>query len=354
MKILRPLASAVILAAALAACSPSPKVTVGGDPVLKHITLDDSRVGANAPDGSTAWIDPTGAVEIDGKPVTLTAGQRALALQYHAEAMALQAEAVAMGKAGIAMAGKTLGNVASGLLSGNPDEIGGKVETDAGALEAKAMQLCQRVGKLQTAQDALAGALPAFAPYATIDDHQDDECAGHTTVRHGSASGPSDSDLLAAASAGDHDAVRRLVEQGADVDARVRGDGTALIQAAKRGDLAIVDELLRLGADANQASRGDGNPLIAASAAGRTDVVERLLAAGADVNGVVAGDETALINAARRGHLDVVKLLVDRGADVNLGVTADFGKWRSPLNQASDGAVRDYLISQGAVADKKA
>lgn len=147
--------------------------------------------------------------------------------------------------------------------------------------------------------------------------------------------------------------VRRLVERGADIDAAVRGDGTALIRAAAHGDLAMVEELIRLGADVNHASRGDGNPLIVAAKGGHTDIVARLVAAGADVNGVVAGDETPLINAARGGHLHVVTLLVEHGADVNQGVVVDLVRWRSPLNQAANDRVRDYLASKGAVADRK-
>src|SRR3546814_7311711 len=77
-----------------------------------------------------------------------------------------------------------------------------------------------------------------------------------------------------------------------------------------------------------------------AARAGNDDVVARLIEAGADPDAIVPDDETPLINAAREGHLQTVQYLVEHGADVNLGVTADFGEWRSPLNQASDEAVR--------------
>ncbi len=146
--------------------------------------------------------------------------------------------------------------------------------------------------------------------------------------------------------------VRKLVASGVAVDARVPGDGTALIVASKRGDLAMVEQLLELGARPDQASVGDGNPLIAAAHAGHLNVVERLIAAGANVNGIVVHDETPLINAARRGHLPVVTSLVEHGADVNLGVVADAGQWRSPLNQSSTQAIRSYLSSNGAVLRK--
>lgn len=158
--------------------------------------------------------------------------------------------------------------------------------------------------------------------------------------------------LLAAAKAGDAATVRRLARSGVDIDARVLGDGTALIQAVSARNLSTVDTLLALGADPNRAALGEGNPLIVAARLGAQPIVERLVHAGADVNRVVTYDETPLINAARAGHLATVEYLVARGADVNLGMVADgwLGRWRSPLNQARDPAVRAYLIRRGAVA----
>jgi ankyrin repeat protein len=100
---------------------------------------------------------------------------------------------------------------------------------------------------------------------------------------------------------------------------------------------------------------GEGIPLLIAPGLGYQSIVERLVEAGADVN-LVDTDyaETPLIVASREGHLTTVKYLVGHGANVNQGVMADWeGRWRSPLNQASDPAVRDYLISQGATAERQ-
>lgn len=375
MKTRHAFACALLCFAALSGCS-RPTVHVNRDSVLQHISIQSDRVGAKALDGTMAWIDATGALTIDGNPVELTADQRALASRYQATAIGLRGDGIAVGEAGAAVAGKAVSSVIQGLASGKPDDIGPKIEAEAKNIEAKAMLLCQRVGELQATQDALAASLPAFKPYARMTEHDNIECgrdedpeAVRTAVRNdiretirstirntvrgrsnGGAESPS-SALISAADTGDVAAVARLVAEGADVNVRIRGDGTALIRAAAHGDLAVVDELIRLGADVNRASRGDGNPLIAAASAGHQDVVERLLEAGADVDAIVPGDETALINAARHGHLEIVRLLVAKGADVNLGVSADLGRWRSPLNEASDGAVRDFLRSRGAVAN---
>ena len=167
MKTAQALACGLLLTVALAGCNRS-TVEINGNSVLQHITLQDGRVGANAPGGATAWIDATGALAIDGKDVDLSAEQRALTSKYYAVAMGLRSDGIAVGKAGAAVAGKAVGSVIEGLASGNPDEIGKKIEAEAKIVEAKAMQLCQRVGELQSAQDALTKSLPAFAPYATI------------------------------------------------------------------------------------------------------------------------------------------------------------------------------------------
>lgn len=357
MKTSHSLTCALLLAVALAGCN-RPTVHVNGNSVLQHITIQADRVGANAPDGTTAWIDATGALTIDDQPFELNEEQRALTTSYHATAMGLRSDGVAVGKAGAAVAGKAVSSVIQGLAGGNPDEIGPKIEAEARNIEAQAMRLCRRLGELQATQDAIAASLPAFAPYATIRGNEFDDCtagASQSRTQSGPDQGesiPSAGTLIAAVDAGDLDAVQRLIGQGADANARVRGDGTALIRAAKRGDLAIVEELLSQGADVDLASRGDGNPLIAAAMAGHRDVVARLLAADARVDAIVPGDETALINAARQGHLEIVKQLIGHGANVNLGVKADLGQWRSPLNQAREGAVHDYLLSQGALAKK--
>ncbi len=338
------------LATALAGCQPN--VSVDGNSVTQHITLEDGRVGANAPDGGIAWVDSDGGLRIDGEQVGLSARQRALALQYYAEALGLKADALAIAEAGKDMATVAVSSVVTELLAGNPDGIDGKVEAEARKIEASAMQLCRRVDSLHAAQEALALEVPAFASYATIEENEDDCQSRNSADAENSAarlSGGDATSLVEAVKDGRADDVRQLVSAGVDVDAQVRGDGTALIMAARHGNLEIIDLLIELGADPDHASRGDGNPLIIASMTGHAEAVERLLDAGADANAIVPYDETALINAAREGHLDIVTLLVEQNADVNLGVEADFGQWRSPLNQARDQSIRAYLVSQGAV-----
>lgn len=175
MTITRILILASLIAIA-AGCSQQPDTSGTHVSVMEHITLQDDRVGANAPDGKTAWIDRDGRLEIDGETVALNEAQRALTLQYYTQAMTLRDDGMAVGKAGAALAGDVIGEVAKGLASGNPDQIGDKIEARAGTVEAKAMELCQGIGDLQATQDAIASSLPAFAPYATIDESVAADC----------------------------------------------------------------------------------------------------------------------------------------------------------------------------------
>lgn len=175
MKITQSLAFALLLALALAGCNRS-TVTIDGKSGMKHLTIQSDRVGVKAADGSSAWIDASGGITIDNEVVELSAAQRTQAMKYFTAATGVRSDGLAVGKAGAAVAGKAVTSVIQGLASGNPDDIGPKIEAEAKTIEAKAMLLCQRVGELRSAQDALAHSLPAFAPYATITIANTEDC----------------------------------------------------------------------------------------------------------------------------------------------------------------------------------
>ncbi|HET9446800.1 MAG TPA: ankyrin repeat domain-containing protein [Steroidobacteraceae bacterium] len=162
------------------------------------------------------------------------------------------------------------------------------------------------------------------------------------------------SELVEAIADGDRDTAVALINNGADIDRVVLGDGSPLILAARTGDLPMVNLLLERGAQVDIAVRGDGSPLIVASGRGNLEIMTALVERGADVNGFVPGDETPLINAARAGKLEAVRYLVSKGADVNLAVPAESmpgAEIRSPLGEAlkhEHRSVADYLRSQGA------
>ena len=92
---------------------------------------------------------------------------------------------------------------------------------------------------------------------------------------------------------------------------------TLLHRAAHGGRLSEVKRLLEAGADVN-AKDNDGNPpLHLASNYGHAEVVKILLEAGANVDAKGNYRETPLHMASYYGHAEVVKVLLASGAKVN-------------------------------------
>jgi ankyrin repeat protein len=133
--------------------------------------------------------------------------------------------------------------------------------------------------------------------------------------------------LMLAAAAGKAEVVSVLLDSGAKIDAVDSERDTALIFAARTGERKVLQYLLDSGADVNAEGSVAGTALIVAAGGGYLDVVHALLARGAEVNakarswkgqnGDFRGGITALINASDHGRIDVVKLLINSGAEVN-------------------------------------
>ena len=130
----------------------------------------------------------------------------------------------------------------------------------------------------------------------------------------------SDSPITEAARRGDAQAVRSLLDRGADVNA-AQGDGmTALHWAAERGHAEVVGVLLSAPADVEAKTRiGSYTPLHVASRRGHAAIVVSLLEAGADPDVVTtnSGATPLHLAAAAIGGADAVVVLLAYGADAN-------------------------------------
>ncbi|MBA2663111.1 MAG: ankyrin repeat domain-containing protein [Bradymonadaceae bacterium] len=95
---------------------------------------------------------------------------------------------------------------------------------------------------------------------------------------------------------------------------------TPLLRAASKGDLDRVKTLLDAGAAVDDASALDSStPLIAAAAGGHTDVVALLLERGANVNATNFQAYSPLsIALSNQVDARIALMLVERGADVNV------------------------------------
>lgn len=91
-----------------------------------------------------------------------------------------------------------------------------------------------------------------------------------------------------------------------------------LKNAAARGDINAVKALLDKGADVNEWDFGTA--LMTAAFRGHTDVVKLLIDRGADVNAMFQLGGSALGLAAEEGHADIVKLLIVKGADIDSAI----------------------------------
>jgi ankyrin repeat protein len=123
--------------------------------------------------------------------------------------------------------------------------------------------------------------------------------------------------LIDAVRKGDKDAVRALLDGGADVNSSQPDGATALAWAVYREDRDLAELLIRAGADVNAANVNGVTPLSLACTNRDPRSVEMLLKAGADTEAASWTGETPLMTASRTGSIEVARLLVAHGANVN-------------------------------------
>src|SRR5262249_59703013 len=87
-----------------------------------------------------------------------------------------------------------------------------------------------------------------------------------------------------AIAANDSSMVKKLLDSGADVNAKFGDSSTVLMGAAQAGQIEIVRALLAAGASVNAQTRDGTTALLVAAQAGRAPIVRGLIDAGADVN----------------------------------------------------------------------
>lgn len=163
------------------------------------------------------------------------------------------------------------------------------------------------------------------------------------------AAPPPDSPVADAAMRDDIEAVRSLLEEGAEVNMAQSDGMTALHWAAELGNVDLVRLLVDAGADLEAPTRiGDLTPLHIGAELGQSGTVRALLEAGANAESRNANGTTPLHFAALSGNVEIVEALTDHGADVN----AREARWgQTPLMFAASRnrvPAIDALIGRGA------
>lgn len=115
---------------------------------------------------------------------------------------------------------------------------------------------------------------------------------------------------------GQNDSARRLVQHGADVNARDSNDVSPLMYAIGTHNSEMLALLVRKDADLEALSvQTKMTPLILAVEIGDTDAMMILLKNGLNINRTNHEGYTPLMAAAESGRARVVEVLLDRGAE---------------------------------------
>jgi ankyrin repeat protein len=162
--------------------------------------------------------------------------------------------------------------------------------------------------------------------------------------------------VIAAMVPGSRETLERLFQRGGRVNAEV-GGYTALMAAAYSGDFDAVRWLVEHGADVKARTDAGCTALNGAAIAGNAGIVKLLLDHGADPNiryeepETIGDFQTPALNAAWHGHADCLRVLMDHGANINIhGGPFE----RSPLlcaaTTGSEETIR-LLLAKGANAE---
>ena len=187
---MRILVSTLLLALPLAAC------TDQGTDAAKSLSDTGSSIGRSVQEATdkarremstgnfklsvdglpTAEITPAGALLIEGKDVVTTPAQRVQLLEYRHQVEGIALAGMDIGVAGANLGVKAAGEALKGVFSGQTEGIEQRVNAEADKLKVQAKGLCDKLPAMLATQQALAASLPAFAPYATMDQTDVDGC----------------------------------------------------------------------------------------------------------------------------------------------------------------------------------
>lgn len=143
----------------------------------------EAHVGRDLP---KAEITPAGDLLIAGEAVEIDAEQRQRLLEHRAHIVAIAQAGVALGVQGAQLGVEAAGGAISSLLTGKGEAFEARMQAEAARIDDQALQLCDLLPPLLASQQALAAALPAFAPYATMDSSSIDRCRARDGRQSGS------------------------------------------------------------------------------------------------------------------------------------------------------------------------
>lgn len=153
----------------------------------------------------------------------------------------------------------------------------------------------------------------------------------------------------------------RLLDAGADINARDDGQRTPLHLAAMNASAGSIELLLERGAELEATDGYANTPLHLAARADNHDAIDLLIKKGANLTAVNDEGNTPLHVAAKSFRPSACKQLINAGADANVGNAEDMtpllvaaaSKKEAPEIDALLVKVADVLLSGGADANRK-
>lgn len=123
-----------------------------------------------------AEITPQGDLLIAGERIAINDVQRKLLLEHRTRLIAVAEAGIAVGIQGADLGVMAATTALKSVLSGNTEDIERRIEAEASKIEAEAMKICDLLPALMASQQTLAASLPQLVPYATMDEHEIDDC----------------------------------------------------------------------------------------------------------------------------------------------------------------------------------
>lgn len=177
-----------------------------------------------------------------------------------------------------------------------------------------ALHLAAFHGHLETLEALIA----AGSDVNSQSNNQTEETVHSTPLHYAAFSEEADVSILAA-----------LVENGADVNAKIGASSTPLEHATKAGNLEKMEFLLSKGADINDGSNWIGSPLCTATQKHDLGAMRFLIERGADLEATFDFGFTPLYSCAKSGFTEGLQFLLEQGGNP-LALTL---KGSSPLRE---------------------
>ena len=133
-----------------------------------------------------AEITPQGELLIAGKKVPATPAQQNLLLDYRKQIVGIAQTGIDIGMKGADLGLHAARQALWGAFTGKSDkDIEAAIKPQVDKIQGAALELCKQMPGLLSSQQKLAAALPAFRPYATMEQKDIDDCAKDMTDKNG-------------------------------------------------------------------------------------------------------------------------------------------------------------------------